>query len=393
MLLRSPDSTEAGDAPTRRERRAAAARVWLGRWVFSPLTGMTFGRWWRTLCDNRFRVHPLYALRAGLTTLQALANTFDARREERRFGAQLARILVRRPIFVLGHYRSGTTHLHNLLAVDPRNTAPDNLVATFSRTFLLTEQRKRAWGAKLTMSRRPQDDVLLDLVVPGEDELALCSSTGLSTHMAWHFPARERRYERYLTLREAGAEEREVWKSALLEFARKLTLRSGGRTLVLKSPCHTAKVRWILEVFPDARFVHIDRDPFTIFRSTMKMERTVPPLFTYQRRDPRTIEACVLRRFREMYAAYLEDRQRVPAGQLCEVSFTQLEEDPLGTLERVYAQLGIEGFADARAELEGYLRSIRSYRKNRYSELDPELAARIAREWRQYFDAFGYAAG
>ena len=342
------------------------------------------------LAQNGLRVPPAYWPRTALTTLCSPFNSLDALLEERRFGPALAEVEVRRPLFVLGHYRSGTTHLHNLLCADQRLTYTNNLRATFPRTFLRTETKKRRWATLLAMRSRPQDHVELDLEVPGEDELALCGDCQLSTHMAWHFPQRAEFYARYLTFRRASSQERETWKASLKRFSRKLTFRADGRTLVLKSPTHTAKVSMILEAFPDARFVHIDRDPYTLYSSTMMMERKVPPHFAYQHRHHRGLSAAVLDRLAEMYEAYLEERETIPQGQLHEISFSQLEADPIGSLGATYDALDLPDFERSRPALEAYVASIATYEKNRYDELEPTLRRTVAERWAPYFEAFGY---
>lgn len=367
-------------------------RFLLSRWLFSPLSGLTPGEWRRVLAENRYRISPRYLPRALWTSVQSLVNGVEARREERRFREAIEAATVERPVFVLGHYRSGTTYLHNLLDADPRHATTDNLNATYARTFLSSGEAKRRWGRHLTMRRRPQDEVRLDLSVPAEDELALCALTRLSPHMAWHFPHRAERYRRTLTLRECSEEERARWRAGLDLFLRKLAVAHPGRTLVLKSPCHTARVRTILEVFPDARFVHVARDPWEVYASTMKMERTVPPHFEFQRRDPEAVEEDVLWRLEAMYAAYLEDREHVPPGQLAEVRYEELVSDPLAVLGRVYRELDLGELEDARPEIEAYLKGVRDYRRNRYDRLPEEIRARIARRWRAYLDAFGYSS-
>lgn len=377
------------EAPPRGALRERAREA-LSRWIVSPLFGMTTGEWLRLLGEARFRVSPAYWPRAALTTLVSFSNSIDARRERARFGAEIERTEVRAPLFVLGHYRSGTTHLHNLLTLDPRTTFTDNLCATNPHTFLSTEAKKRKWGAPLTMSRRPQDDVHLDLEVPAEDELALCAASRLSPHVGWHFPRLEQRAQRTLTLRDVTPEERARWKRAMLDFARKLTLRSGGRRVVFKSPCHTTRIAILLEVFPDAHFVHIRRDPTEVFRSTLHMERTVPPHFAYQRRDPASVEEFVLRRYRAMYDAFFEDVPAIPAGQFHELAYEELKRAPLAVLAELYERLDLGGFDEQRARVESYLAGLASYTRNRYEPLAPEVRERVEQEWARCFDAWGY---
>ena len=73
---------------------------------------------------------------------------------------------------------------------------------------------------------------------------------------------------------QAPRAKRRRWCDAFLYFVRKLSLRAGGRRLVLKSPAHTARVALLLELFPDAQFVYIHRDPLTVYQSAVHMART-----------------------------------------------------------------------------------------------------------------------
>ena len=361
------------------------------RWVFSPLQGMTLSRWSRIVGDKRITIHPEYWPRAALTGLASMVNSLQAKREERVYGERVRATKVREPLFILGHYRSGTTHLHNLLSVDPRFAFPNYYQANFPGTFLSSE----AIGSRLdflTPRKRPHDDVTMGLGTPAEDELALCVDTLLSPHMSWHFPARNGHYRRYLTLSEVDPNEKETWKSSLKRLAQKLTLKYGTR-LVLKSPCHTARIPVILEAFPDARFVHIHRHPFTVFQSTRHMEVKVGPLYQFQRRDLVGLDDDILWRYRKMYDAYLEDRDRIPGARLTEVSYERLTRDPVGTLRFVYEALGLPDFEVARPVVERYVAAVNGYRTNIYGSLEPQLMKRIATEWRPSFDEWGYAYG
>ena len=366
-------------------------RAALSRWVVSPLQGITFREWYRIVTDPRKTIHPQYWPRALATGLGSLTNSFQARREERKFGERIRSTEVKAPVFILGHYRNGTTHLHNLLAVDPRFAFPNYYQATFPRTFLTTE----GLGSRLaflSLSKRPHDDVALGLDVPAEDEIALCAQTLLSPHMGWHFPADESRYRKYLDFNEAAPEERERWKKAFTLFARKLTLKH-ERPLVFKSPCHTARVRLILETFPDARFVHIHRDPFTVFQSTRHMERKVGPLFQFQSRDFTDLDDQILWRYRTMYVAFLKDSDLIPAGRLLELSYEHLTSDPLGALREIYTGLDFPDFAEVRPLVERYLAQLAGYENNRYGRLEPATMERIRHEWNPFFAEWSYSAG
>lgn len=376
----------------RPNRRPDAIRGYLSRWLFSPLQGATDATWRDVSRRDGHRPAPEYLPRAALTSVMSRSNTGRARREEQRFAEAVRNTTVVSPVFVLGHYRSGTTFLHDLLAADPRLVAPNYYQVSFPKTFLSTEDSGARMARPFTMSRRPHDNVAMGLDRPAEDELALCADTLLSPHMCWHFPDREADYRRYLTFREADDAERVRWKSSVQEFARKLAYKT-GRTPVFKSPCHTARIPLILDAFPDARFVHIHRHPYRVFQSTIHMERKVGPLFQFQRRDPDAVEEFVLWRYREMYEAYLVDREAVPTGRLFEMSYDELTEDPVATLGRMYDALDLPPFVDGRAAIQGYLAGLGTYRTNSYVELDPAVRRRVRDSWSATFDEWRYGNG
>ena len=89
---------------------------------FGPglLSGITAGDWARVLIDNGFAVAPDRLPKAATITAQSLQNSAVAWHERRRYGPAVGGVAVPPPVFVLGHWRGGTTHLHYLLAADDR---------------------------------------------------------------------------------------------------------------------------------------------------------------------------------------------------------------------------------------------------------------------------------
>jgi hypothetical protein len=361
----------------------------IARHVAHPLQGMTLGVWWSLLRRHRFAVDPKHAPRALIQTAVGASNSAVARMERRRYGDRIEAARVEAPVFILGHYRSGTTHLHNLLALDPRLAAPTLFQVLNPHTFLTTERWSAPAVDRLVVRRRYQDEMALGAGVPSEDEFATCAMTGLSPYMGWCFPGEGAAYDRYLTFREASAGEATRWQDALTTFLKKVTVRY-GRPLVLKSPPHTARIRRLLGLFPDARFVHIRRDPFVVFRSTRHMIRAAQPLYHLREGPLQDGDDRILSIYTEMYDAYFEERGLIPEGRGCEVSFEALEREPIGVVRSIYEALGLSGFEALRPRLEAYLGSIAGYRKNRHDELPGALRRRIAHEWARSFDEWGY---
>jgi hypothetical protein len=362
------------------------------RW-FGPgmLGGITFGDWVRLLCDNRFDVPPRRLLRAMAITAQSAQNSVLRRIEDWRYGAAVRDAEVLSPLFVLGHWRSGTTHLHNMLAVDERFAFPNNYQALFPHAMLSMERMQSPFIQWFLSPRRPMDNIEWTMRSPQEDEFALCVMTFMSPCMGWFFPKRRDHYDRYLTFR--GVDEREVkrWQAALVAYLRRLSWKY-KRPLVLKSPPHTGRIRRLLEVFPRAKFVHVHRDPYTVFSSTRKMLTVNFSLHCLQHAPTsQDLDEWIIRQYRAMHDAFFEERDLIPPGQYHEVRFDELEADPIGQMKRLYDALGLGEFSQARPALERYVDDVRGYRKNEFPELPAALRRRIADAWRRCFEQWGYA--
>lgn len=360
---------------------------------FGPgaFSGVTMGRWLAILRENRFAVDPPYWGRAYTTTWSSLVNSLQAWREERTYGAKVRAVKVSPPLFILGIWRSGTTHLHNLLSRDDRFAFANSYQVCYPSTFLTTEERNARLVNFFMPKTRPQDNVVMGMQEPQEEEFAFCALTGRAIPMGWAFPRREEYYRRFLTLRDTTQAEAQEWKDALATFVKKLSFKY-EKPLILKSPGHTARIKTLLEVFPDARFVHIHRNPHDVFRSTVHLMKKIAPWFAFQRTDYRGLEDDVIRQYREVYDAYFEERHLIPDGHLHEIRFSDLEADPVGQLRGLYSGLDLPAFAHMEPPLRRYVDSVASYKKNEFQELPADLRERLSREWRRSFEEWGYAA-
>jgi hypothetical protein len=358
---------------------------------FNYLAGATFGDWWRLLSDNRFAVNPIYWHRAAFITVMSLVNSYHRRKEERRYAQRVAAMpLAGPPLFVLGHWRSGTSHLHNLLALDADQFAYANTYQVVSpHTFLCTEEVNTRRFAGLLPDRRPMDNMPLSFDAPQEDEFAICLNCFRSLYLGISFPRREDHYDRYLTFRGVPRKEIDEWKAALLWFLKKLTFKY-GRAILLKSPPHTARVRLLLELFPDARFVHIHRDPYAVFQSFQHYFDTAVWYTHLQQPNRRQVDERILRRYTELYDAYFEQRGLIPRSRHHELAFADLERDAVGQMRLVYEKLGLPGWDRYEPKLRAYLSSVAGYQKNKFVPPAPHMRRAVARAWRRSFEVWGY---
>ena len=150
--------------------------------------------------------------------------------------------------------------------------------------------------------------------------------------------------------------------------------------MVLKSPPHTSRIKVLLELFPNARFVHIIRNPYVIFPSTVNLWKRL-----YQNQALQTptfvgLEDYVFDTFNRMYDIFERDQGLIPPARLCEVRYEDLVKDPIGQMRGVYDQLQLGGFDDVLPALKKYFADKADYKTNRF-QLSAEQRAEIARRW------------
>ena len=138
------------------------------------LMGVALPHWWQLLQQNQFHISSTYRYRSGVITLASALTEALSLIESRRYGDAIATTdIMDDPIFIIGHWRSGTTFLHELLAQDPQFASPNTFQAMNPQTFLLTEAIASRWLARLVPRRRPMDDMWLTFQSPQEDEFAI----------------------------------------------------------------------------------------------------------------------------------------------------------------------------------------------------------------------------
>ena len=352
------------------------------------LAGITLDPWLKLLCANH--ISPAYWHRAAFITAAASMNSLFARRERRFDDAIRETSLAGPPLFILGHWRSGTTHLHNLLSLDTGNFAFANTYQdTNPSTFLTTEEKNSRRFARLVPEKRLMDNMAMSFALPQEDEFAPCLTTLKSNYLSSSFPDRQQHYDRYLTFDDVPQPEIEEWKESMRWFCKKLTLKY-QRPLVLKSPPHTARIRLLLECFPDARFVHIHRHPHDVFRSTRYFWNTAVWHTYMQKPDRSRLDEEIIQRYRDLHDAYHEQCGLIPTGRFHEVTFSELESHPVASVRTIYEALDLPEFDRFQPVLDAHLETLKGYRKNRFEPLELPIRKRLADAFEREFELWDY---
>jgi omega-hydroxy-beta-dihydromenaquinone-9 sulfotransferase len=378
----------AQDGKTAKEEKSGYKdRPWIPRFW----DGMCPGTWLRLLARNSFAITPSRIAMAVLVGLIGCINHVLWLVQITLLGRKIERTEIPEdPIFVIGHWRSGTTLLHELLVLDPRHTYPDTYACFAPNHFLVSGWWLKPCVRLLLPSRRPMDNMGAGWDHPQEDEFALCNMGVPSPYLTSVFPNRSPQYPEYLDLGGVAPLALERWKRAFLWFLKCLTLRNPKR-IVLKSPPHTCRIGTLLGMFPRAKFVHIVRDPYVIFPSTMHLWKRLYRDQGLQIPTYEGLEERVFSTFTRMYEAFDADRPRLGPGQFCDVRYEELITDPITQMRRVYEELQLGDFESVRPAFENYFAGKKDYKTNRY-EMTPELRAEITRRWGEFFKQYGYAA-
>jgi hypothetical protein len=321
---------------------------------------------------------------------RCLANLLRMEAEEERAPAILDERIVA-PIFITGLPRSGTTFLHSLLSRDPANRAPLSWQTIYP--YPLAEDLRRDGRAK----RVERQLRLFTCLSPGLGSLHPLTAdtpqecTEITGHVfqslrfdSTHFVPS---YQQWLN--EVGHLEAFQFHKRFLQH---LQHQSGPGQWVLKSPDHVFTLDAIKQVYPDARFVLVHRDPLSVLPSVAKLTELLRAPFT-RKIDRHQIGQQVSERWLEGAALIAGDPAAM--GKIFHVHYRSLIADPLETVRALYGHFDLTFDIAARRAMEEYIdRAPRGgYGVNRYDFKESGLDAVALREqFRPYMAAFGIEA-
>ncbi|AEV71701.1 hypothetical protein MycrhN_1076 [Mycolicibacterium rhodesiae NBB3] len=259
------------------------------------------------------------------------------------------------PVVIAGLPRTGTTHLHNLLAAAP----------TFRTIPYWESNEPFPLPAEVGVEpdpRRTRMDVaveVMNLVMPNfalmhemttdhvHEEIQLLAndfSTMLFETLG-HVP-RWRDY--YLSHDQTPHYEYLATQLKALQFLR------GGRRWLLKSPQHLEQLPVLNAVFPGVIVVFTHRDPVPVVLSMLAMLTYSARMHCYPV-PVQQIAATWIDRLELMLNALVRDRGVVPPERSIDVRFDDFMSDEMGVAKSIYELAGEPLANDARSAIENYL--------------------------------------
>ena len=293
---------------------------------------------------------------------------------------------VKQPIFIVGHPRSGTTFFHDSLNELEGVVAPRMIDCLFPFLnkyfeFMLTPILK-----KVLPETRLMDQMKVHWDSPQEEEFGMALISPYSSVGFLLAPLRA--YEvldKYVLLKTSKLKSN--WLDAHLKFAQKIQSMNKGNTLVFKSPGNTARIAELLEIYPDAKFIHIVRNPQDVIRSTLHLYQRILPEFSLQDESKLNLQEYVFDYYEQVMRKYLDSKGKLAKNQLCELKYEEFIVDPLGVMAKAFSDLDLKFSLDT---LKPFFEARKNFSRNKFDN-DPELTKMIGERCLNISEQYQYS--
>ncbi len=306
------------------------------------------------------------------------------------FHNKLKRLKMKPPLFIVGHWRSGTTHLCNLLSQSPEFGFVTPVATGIPHDLLLIGRLFKPWLEHSIPPDRLIDRVAVNAKSPQEDEFGLANMVPISFLHGLYFPKHfTENFSKGVFFDNCSEKEIERWKRASSKYLKKVYLDQGQRQLLIRNPVYTARIPLLRSMWPGAKFIHIYRNPYRVFPSMRNYFQKLFPALALQDYRHVDADAIIFSTYKRMMETLIRDLAQLPVDEFIEIKYEQLEERPLAELEKVYTRLGLSGYQEAEPFFEKYLDGIRGYTKNQYLQ-DPTEVKLIRHHWHRIINHYGY---
>lgn len=295
------------------------------------------------------------------------------------------------PIIILGHWRSGTTHLYNILGTSPQFAYVSPVATGLPADFLLLGRLIRPLLEKALPTSRVIDNIPVTPTSPQEDEIALGSLSEQSFMHALYFPKHfDQIIRTHLFFDGVDAQLQRRWERTFLSFLEKVQRTRRGQPVILKNPVYTARVAQLHRLLPKARFIHLHRHPFEVFRSMRGYYTKLLPELSLQRAKIDDMDGQILNIYREMMKRLHADHTSLPENQWVECAYDDLRTDPINVLRTIFEKLELDGFGQSQTHFQAYLDTLKDYQRNPH-HLEAADQRRVVETMPEVFERWGYA--
>jgi len=356
-----------------------------------PAHGSGLMAWLKTLSNNKFAIDAGYVPKVFIISLTIALSTPFRLLEKFWYRKRVSKVRVKNPVFIIGHPRSGTTFLQYLMSKDPGFSYCSTYQAMIPHLFLSGSKLFPALLSGVLPGRRPMDNLKMGAHLPKEEEFAMAGIGAESLVAGYYFPKNfMKNFRDHVMFLNTGSKAESRWKNNFDNLLKKLSYSSNAGTLLLKSPGNTGRIKQILDLYPDARFIHIYRNPYHVYQSNLHLYRKLLPLLSFQQVQIKDVEEFVMGSYELLMKQYFKDKKLIAQNNIVEIRYEDFEIDPLRSLEYIYEKLELEGLDSAKPFFIDELKAYQNYEKNVFKINDSEKE-KIVRRWAFAFESLGYS--
>ncbi len=354
-----------------------------------PLFGSSIQNLWQLLWRNG-GVSWKSSAQLSIAIGSALARLPLSLLEQITYSGKLKHVQMEPPIFIIGHWRSGTTHLGNVLSQSPQFGFVTPVATGLPHDLLILGRLLKPWLEKAIPPDRLIDRVPVQVDSPQEDEFGVANMIPVSFLHALYFPKHfERNFSQGVFLEGCSDKDLKRWEKASVRYLKKVYLEQERKPLLIRNPAYTTRIPLLREMWPGARFIHIYRDPFRIFPSMKNYFYKLLPAYSWQAYHQLDIDRIVLQTFKRMMGQLINDLANTPSHEYIEIRYESLVQHPLQQLETIYQHLDLPDFEQAKPRFKQYLDSIRGYTKNEYQQSQQQREL-ISGHWGEIIEHYSY---
>ncbi len=354
-----------------------------------PLFGISTKKWIQLLEKNG-GVEKGFLTRGTFITLSSIFTTPVRIFFKIKYESKIKNLKIKHsPVIIIGHWRSGTTYLHELFSQDPQFCYVSLWNTLLPEGFLVLEPIKN-FLSNFLPKKRPMDEIKVDIDGPYEEEAGIAVLSPWSFFHCLHFARNaEEQYLKSIHFNNLKPEEINQWKQNYLTFMKTVTYANNGKRLLLKNPANTARITTLLELFPKAKFIHIYRNPYKVYLSTIKMRNRVLDKLALQNADKEEIKQQVTENYKRLMKRYFEQKKHIPKENLVDVKYEDLVANPIKEVKKIYVQLDLPDLQSALPEMQKYLDGKKDYKTNVYA-IDEEIIQHVKSNWKFTIDLWKY---